>query len=325
MPEPEPGPFEALVKIEACGLCGTTDRHIIEGHLPYHPADQYPALLGHESVGTVVKVGAKVGKFRIGDRVTRPVAIWPGTQRAGYYSAWGGFAEYGLVRDCTAPGAPAPDFHSARQHIVPPSFSIEDAVAAISIAEVASWMGKLGPLRDAHVVIGGTGFAACLMCQCARASGARSIITLGRTPSKFAWATKNGATHTLLLNQDTQANVRAITDGLGAHWFLDAAGHQAVFEQGLTCLRPGGHAAIYGAPDGCSYRLPLDAVGGEFDVRLIHTADDTFFDEACRRMADRRLDADAVRTHVWHGLESLPEALADQIAGKVLKGLVRIA
>src|ERR1700733_11269835 len=99
VPMPKPEPFEALVKIEACGLCGTTDRHIVEGHQAHHPAEWYPAVLGHESVGKVIQVGHLVTKFKAGDRVTRPVAIWPGTRQEDLYSAWGGFAEYGIVRD----------------------------------------------------------------------------------------------------------------------------------------------------------------------------------------------------------------------------------
>jgi threonine dehydrogenase-like Zn-dependent dehydrogenase len=322
--EPVPGPYEALVKIEACGLCGTTDRHIVEGHQCHHPADWYPAILGHESVGRVVKVGDKVRKFKVGDRVTRPVSLWPGMQRDGLYSGWGGMAEYGLVRDTSAPGAPAPDYHSSRQHIVPPELSLEDAVVAISIAEVASWMEKLGDLKNRGIVIGGSGFAACVMCQCARDKGASHIIVLGRSPQKFAWAKNNGATHAVLLDAKTKAAVHEITDQ-GADWFLDAAGHQSVFEAGLDCLRPGGHAAVYGAPDGFAYRVPLGAAGGDFEVKFCLPADDVFFPEACARLLSGRLDATRIRTHVWHGLESVSQALEEQRAGQVLKGVVIIA
>ncbi|MDP0496767.1 MAG: zinc-binding dehydrogenase [Verrucomicrobiota bacterium JB024] len=322
---PKPGPYEALVKIEACGLCGTTDRHIVDGHQAHHPADWYPAVLGHEAVGTVIEVGDKVRKFAPGDRVTRPVAIWPGTQREGLFSAWGGFAEYGIVRDDSVPGGPEEDYTSARQQVLPSALSVEDAVAAISLAEVASWSEKLGKLDGQTVVIGGTGFAACVMAQCARTQGAAKIIAFGRSPKKFDWVRRNGATHTLTFDAELSAAVREINGGLGADWFLDAAGHQQVFEAGLKCLRPGGSAAIYGAPDGFAYTLPLGAVGGDFCVKYLSPTDDSFMLEACQRILDGRLDAAAVRTHIWDGLESLNQALKEQAAGEVLKGMVRIS
>lgn len=321
---PEPGPFEALVKIEACGLCGTTDRHIVEGHMAHHPADWYPAILGHEAVGRVIQVGEKVKKFRLGDRVTRPAAIWPGTHHDGLYSAWGGFAEYGLVRDTTLSDAPEPDYQSARQHVVPAALSLEDAVAAISFAEVASWMEKLGDLSGASLLIGGTGFAACVMCQCAKSKGAKHIIVVGRNPKKLGWARNNGATHAIPLDKLTKPLVHEIASSNGVDWFLDAAGHQTVFETGLGHLRPGGKAAIYGAPDDFSYILPLGAVGGDFEVKMYFPADDTFFDQTCHRMSEGILDASQIRTHIWHGLKALPQALEDQEASSVLKGVLII-
>ncbi|MBE2202868.1 MAG: zinc-binding dehydrogenase [Chthoniobacterales bacterium] len=319
---PEPGPFEALVRIEACGLCGTTDRHIVAGHMAHHPADWYPAILGHEAVGRVIQVGEKVRKFRVGDRVTRPSALWPGTHRDGLYSAWGGFAEFGIVRDSTPSGAPESDYQSSRQHVVPEGLSLEDAVAAISFSEVASWMEKLGDIRGASLLIGGTGFAACVMCQCAQSKGAGQIIVVGRNPGKLEWARKNGATHVIPLEKLTKPLLQDITSSQGVDWFLDAAGHQAVFETGLAHLKAGGKAAIYGAPDGFSYTLPLGKVGGDFEVKMLFPADDAFFDQTARLMSEGHLKASLVRTHVWHGLNALPRALEEQAAGHVLKGVL---
>jgi len=320
--EPKPGPFEALVKTEACGLCGTTDRHLVDGVMAHHPKDWYPAVLGHESVGKVVAVGERVKKFKIGDRVTRPVAIWPGTEGP-LYSAWGGFAEYGIVRDNTQPDGPQPEYKNARQHVVPPDMSLADAVLAISVSEVASWSAKLGTLQDKVVVIGGTGFAACVMAQCARAAGAKRIIAFGRSEKKFGWMRRNGATDVLKIDNTLPDKVKNLTGG-GADWFLDAAGHQSPFEAGLKCLRPGGAAAIYGAPTGFAYMLPLGIVGGDFAVHYLAPNDDEYFPEACRRMLSGELDAAALRSHEWDGLESLPQAIEEQAAGEVLKGYVKI-
>ncbi|MES2310020.1 MAG: zinc-binding dehydrogenase [Verrucomicrobiota bacterium] len=319
---PEMGPFESLVKIEACGLCGTTDRHLIEGCQAHHPSIWYPALLGHESVGKVIKVGEKVKKYKIGDRVTRPVAIWPGTQKEGIYSAWGGFAEYGIVRDAAA-AQEKDDYTSARQHVVPETISLEDAVLATSVSEVASWTEKLGNIQGKSLVIGGTGFAAATMCQCAKMKGASHIIVLGRNPKKFKWAIQNGASHGVLLNQDMHAEIQKII-GSKADWFLDAAGNQEVFEAGIRLIKPGGNVAIYGAPQGFSYQLPLGAVGGDFSVHYFSPMDDLFYHEICQRIISGQLKAEWLRTHEWKGLESIHLALAEQAGGNVLKGLILI-
>ena len=322
---PEPSPYEALVKIEACGLCGTTDRHIVEGRQAHHPADWYPAILGHESLGRVLAVGPEVRKFRVGDRVTRPVAIWPGQQRDGLYSAWGGFAEYGIVREGGLPGGPEADYNTARQHVVPEFLSVEDAVLAISVSEVASWMNKLGDLSEKSVAIGGAGFAACVMAQCARAAGAKSIIGVARRPEALVRLRQNGATHEVPFGLDSASLIRVLLSAPGADWFLDAAGSQEVFEKGLTWLKPGGQAAIYGAPEGFSYRLPLGAVGGDFAVHYLAPADDIYFQQACEAIRDHKIDPSLLRSHVWESLEDLPRALTEQKSGQVLKGLVRIS
>jgi len=323
VPKPEIQPFEALVKIDACGLCGTTDRHIVEGRQAHHPASWYPAILGHESVGTVIQIGPLVTKFKVGDRVTRPVALWPGTQQDGLYSAWGGFAEYGIVRDSVAAGM-AEDYTSLRQHVVPAELSLEEAVLALSLSEVASWMEKLGNLKDKTVVIGGTGFAACTMCQCAKAAGARHIIVFGRSAGKFPTALRNGATDTVIMNDEMESIVIKMT-GTKADWFLEASGHQSVFEAGLRLLKPGGSAAIYGAPEGFSYRLPLGIVGGDFSVRYVTPNDDSFFQETCQRIRAGSLSVTHLHTHTWKGLESIGQAFEDQRSGALLKGLIRIA
>lgn len=322
IPLPQIGPREALVRIEACGLCGTTDRHIVEGRQAHHPADAYPAVLGHESVGTVVEIGREVRSFRLGDRVTRPVAIWPGTTRYGLHSAWGGFAEFGIVRDCGS--NEELDYTARRQHRVPEELSLEEAVAAVSFSEVSSWMEKLGSLEGKIILIGGTGFAACVMTQVARSKRAGQIIAFGKTKAKFARVLENGANEVLMLRAGMTEEIRDRTHGQMADWFLDAAGHPEVFEAGLRALKVGGNAAIYGAPEGFSYRLPLGSCGGDFSVHYLIPQDDLFFQQTCQQIRRGALRTSSVITHKWHGLESLPGALADQKEGRVLKGMVVI-
>ena len=163
------------------------------------------------------------------------------------------------------------------------------------------------------------------MCQCARERGARTVIVVGRNPEKSESVRRNGATHTLLFTGETAAGILEINGGAGSDLFLDAAGHQSVFEAGLGYLRVGGKAAIYGAPQGFAYRLPLGAVGGDFSVHYLSPTDDTFNAETCRRISAGRIKTESIQTHTWHDLESLPRALGEQSAGKVLKGMVLIS
>jgi D-arabinose 1-dehydrogenase-like Zn-dependent alcohol dehydrogenase len=65
VPDPKPGPGQVVVRIEACGLCGT-DVHVHHGIMPFVTL---PIVPGHEPVGRIVEVGAGVSDLRVGDRV----------------------------------------------------------------------------------------------------------------------------------------------------------------------------------------------------------------------------------------------------------------
>ena len=93
LPIPEIGEYEALVKNECCMICNGTDLGVIGGKV--REVTRYPAVLGHEDAGRVVKIGKKVTSFKVGDLVVR--AGQPDNEK--FSSAWGGFAEYGIVKD----------------------------------------------------------------------------------------------------------------------------------------------------------------------------------------------------------------------------------
>ena len=96
LPIPEIGEYEALVKNECCMICNGTDLGVIGGKV--REVTRYPAVLGHEDAGRVVKIGKKVTSFKVGDLVVR--AGQPDNEK--FSSAWGGFAEYGIVKDYKA-------------------------------------------------------------------------------------------------------------------------------------------------------------------------------------------------------------------------------
>src|SRR5271169_1234107 len=77
IPRPTPGPYDALVRNLAAFICNATDRKLVAGHFPGIGRDKYPMLLGHENVGVVEEVGAKVRSFKPGDRVIGSLLFSP--------------------------------------------------------------------------------------------------------------------------------------------------------------------------------------------------------------------------------------------------------
>ena len=90
---------EALVQVEVCGICNSTDWKIIEGEFV---SGSYPILLGHESCGRVIAVGERVRSFRVGDRVLRFRLQDAHVPYPGGRSCWGGFVERAIVVDVWA-------------------------------------------------------------------------------------------------------------------------------------------------------------------------------------------------------------------------------
>ena len=193
---PEIGPYDALVRIEVCGICNSTDSKLIHGTMYWAPP--FPFVLGHESVGTVVEAGPKVRKFKVGDRVTRVVGAYAGSP---LNSANGGFAEYGMVRDGAAMAADGDsslvnDYNVQRQNVVPDWMSARDAALVISLSETASVLRHLPNLRERKIVVAGTGVTGLAFTLWAKLAGAL-VITLGRREARLSRALEIGADATV--------------------------------------------------------------------------------------------------------------------------------
>lgn len=126
VPAPVPSDDEILIRVKACGVC-RTDLHIADGELPPHKT---PLIMGHEVVGEVVQVGARAGRFSVGDRVGVPWLggscrhcafchahrenLCEGARFTGY-DRDGGYAEYAVAdaRYCFLLPARYDDLHAA--------------------------------------------------------------------------------------------------------------------------------------------------------------------------------------------------------------------
>ena len=326
IPMPQIGDYEALVNIKACGICSTTDREIIAANPPFDK--EYPGVLGHEAVGEVIEVGSKVRKFAVGDLVTRAAAIWPGETRDGVHSIWGGFAEYGIVRDLAAAheggsdAVPA-DWVGERHVVLPPGLDLRQAVLSIALAETASWFWYLPPVGGKTVCVAGTGIAGLSIAIWSKLAGAR-VIVLGRRQVRLDLAVELGADDGVnVTEEDVPARVRELNDGEGVDFFVEAAGKNDQVRVGLSVIKPGGLVAVYGTAPGYGHDLTWSY--GPLPASISHypTEEHKGSPWVTQLLGRGYILTDKLMTHAWP-LAEYEAAFAAVAAGEVVKGMLEM-
>lgn len=257
---PEPGPGEALVKVQACGVCHT-DLHYREGGIN----DDFPFLLGHEAAGVVEAVGEGVEDVAPGDFVVlnwravcgrcraclrgrpwycfdthnaaQPMTLEDGTKLSPALGI-GAFAEKTLV-------------HSGQCTKVDPA-ARPAAVGLLGcgvMAGIGAAINTGGAQRGDSVAVigcGGVGDGAVLG---ARLAGAATIIAVDVDPRKLQWAKDFGATHTInAAEADPVEGIRELTGGFGADLVIDAVGRPETWKQAFYARDLAGTVVLVGVP-----------------------------------------------------------------------------
>ena len=225
---PEPGPGEALVRVQACGVCHT-DLHYKTGGI----GDDYPYLLGHEAAGVVEAVGDNVTEVAPGDFVILNWLAVCGQCRACKRGRpWYCFNTHNATQKMTlADGTPlspalgigafAEKTLVAAGQCTKVNPAIAPATAGLLGCGVMAGIGAAintgGVTRGDTVAVigcGGVGDGAVLG---ARLAGAKTIIAVDVDDRKLEWARDFGATHTInSRNADAVEGIRELTDGFGA-------------------------------------------------------------------------------------------------------------
>ena len=257
---PDPGPGEAVVKVQACGVCHT-DLHYREGGIN----DEFPFLLGHEAAGIVEAVGEGVTDVAPGDFVILNWRAVCGTCRACRRGEpWYCFNTHNAAQKMTlesgqelSPALGIGAFvektlvHAGQATVVNPAARPEVAgllgCGVMAGLGAAINTGKVGR-GDSIAVIGcgGVGNAAIAG---ARLAGATTIIAIDVDDRKLEWAKEFGATHTINSREsDPVEGVQALTDGNGANVVVDAVGRPETFTQAFYARDLAGTVVLVGVP-----------------------------------------------------------------------------
>src|SRR5918992_982671 len=272
---PDPGPGEAVVKVQACGVCHT-DLHYREGGIN----DEFPFLLGHEAAGVVESVGEGVTDVAAGDYVILNWRAVDHTCRACRRGEpWYCFATHNAAQKMTlesgqelSPALGIGAFaektlvHAGQCTKVNPAAKPEVAgllgcgvMAGIGAAINTGRVGR----GDSIAVIGcgGVGDAAIAG---AHLAGASTIIAVDVDDRKLQWAKEFGATHTInSREQDVVEAVQELTDGNGANVVVEAVGRPETYKQAFYARDLAGTVVLVGVPTpDMKIELPLLDVFG---------------------------------------------------------------
>ena len=265
--KPKYNEYQALVKTIACGICGT-DVKLLHRTFKGFPESVYPIMLGHEGVGEVVELGAKVKSFKLGDKVLLPFVDPDPENLPGLGSGWGAMSEYAVVCDPEAPWPDgAPDCAFA-QTVLDDDLDPVDAVMLVTFREVLASIRFFGIQPQDSVVVFGCGPVGLTFIKFMSLLGVKNLIACDISPEKLAQAEAYGATH--LINskeQDVKAEVRKIFPE-GVDYVLDAAGSPAIVNQGMHLIRDRGAVLCYGVPE--KEEITIDFSPADYNFRDIY-------------------------------------------------------
>ncbi|HXY26970.1 MAG TPA: S-(hydroxymethyl)mycothiol dehydrogenase [Acidimicrobiales bacterium] len=257
---PDPGPGEAVVAVQACGVCHT-DLHYREGGIN----DEFPFLLGHEAAGVVEAIGPGVTGLAVGDFVVLNWRAVCGECRACKRGRpWYCFATHNAAQQMTlADGTPLSPalglgafadktLVAAGQCTKVDASARPEAVGLLGCGVMAGlgsalFTGNVGP--GDSVAVFGCGGVGCAAVAGAKLAGAATIIGVDTDPRKLPLAVEFGATQTIDASAaDPVEAVRALTGGNGADVCIEAVGNPAVMEQAFFARDLAGTLVQVGVP-----------------------------------------------------------------------------
>jgi L-iditol 2-dehydrogenase len=262
VPMPRPGPEEVLIRVEACGICGS-DVHGYDGSTGRRIP---PIIMGHEAAGTIAAVGPDVTGVKEGDRVTFDSTIYCGKCE---YCRRG---EMNLCENRQILGVSTPDFRrpgAFAGYVVVPQrvlynlpetveFNAAAMVEPLAVAVHAVAVSELKAGWSALVV--GAGMIGLLVLQALRDAGCSHVMVSDIDDTRLNLALELGATAVFnAKTMDVPAEVLKHTHGAGVDVALEAVGSTATIRTAIDSVRKGGTVTLIGNVSPTA-EIPLQAV-----------------------------------------------------------------
>lgn len=251
IPIPQPGPYEVRIRTELATLCNATDRKLIEGHFP--GVDDYPLILGHESVGIVDAVGEKVRYYQKGDRVVGGLLLNP--TNPDFFSGYGGFCEWVLAGDHQAmveDGMATAEYGWEEVHeimtVVPADIPVEAAVLLCTWREVLGSIGDFGLHAGSDLLVFGCGPVGLSYIKFARLLGFNRVVAVDPNEPKREKALSMGCDEAV---SPAEIGARAKIAGEDGKFdaVVDCVGKQSVLDSALSLVEKQGAICLYGILD----------------------------------------------------------------------------
>ena len=262
VPEPVLGPNDVLVKVKACGICGS-DVHGMDGSTGRRIP---PLIMGHEASGIIADTGTDVQNIAPGERVTFDSTVYCGSCfycRRGDINLCDDRRVLGVSCDEYRQNGAFAEFVAVPQHVIYPlpekigfeqSAMVEPCSVAFHAVERTA-----ASVKDTAVVVG-VGIIGLLVVQILRSGGWQQIIAVDIEPEKLKLACRVGADAGLNPDsEDVISRIKKMTEERGADASFDAVGINASLKTAMNSLRKGGVLTLIGNLS-AKVELPLQAV-----------------------------------------------------------------
>lgn len=300
--EPQPGPRDAVVRIESVGVCGSDTAYFTVGRIGDWVVDG-PIVLGHECAGVVVSVGAEVTQVEPGDRVAiepgRPCRDCPDCMAGAYHLC----PQLEFLATPPYDGSLVQRMAVDERQLFPiPGAMTFDQAAMCEPLSVGIWGCRRAGLRAGDSVrVTGAGPVGILAAQVARAEGASRVVVSDISDFRL------GIARDLGFEVEPVADIPQEAGHEDADVLLECSGAPGALAAGLWRLRNGGRAAMIGMPKG-DVELALSRLNvKEISIALVNRYAHTW-PTAIEFVASGRVDVDAIVTHGF-GLDETQRAL----------------